>query len=70
MRYREGELPGTLGTPVGDGMTVVTAAFGLFTGIAFIAGGIYGRQRWLIFWGVTTVLASGAYLIAAALGYT
>lgn len=70
MRYREGETPGTLGPPVGDGMTVVTAAFGLFTGVVFIAGGIYGRQRWLIFWGVTTVIASSAYLIASALGYT
>ena len=64
MRYRIGEDPTSFqGQPVGeDGLTIFTAVFSLLTGVGFVVAGIKGRQRWLMFWGSGTVLASMAYL--------
>lgn len=69
MRYRIGtELPPP-GTPSTDHALYLEAGLGLIVGIILVLVGRYGRQRWLLVWGATLVLASGTYISALLLGW-
>lgn len=70
MRYEEGSTPYELGEPVGEGTLLGTAVFGLIIGIGFVIAGRRGRQLWMTLWGAGLVVASIAYLGAAAAGLT
>ena len=64
MRYRETELP--LGStdyvaPTTDEFVTLTVWLTLIIGFVLLAGGIYGKQRWLKFWGWTTLFACAVY---------
>jgi len=64
MRYREGQdinnlQPETLT----DGVSDLTVAYTLIVAFIFIAMGRYGKQRWLMFWGVMTVFAVVTYVV-------
>jgi len=64
MRYREDQVfnqdqPAI----VANGFPDVTVAFTLIVGIIFIAMGRFGKQWWVIFWGVITVLAAIFYAV-------
>lgn len=64
MRYREGQdinnlEPETLSNGISD----ITVAYTLLLGFAFVAMGRFGKQTWLVFWGVMTVLAVMTYII-------
>lgn len=63
MRYLEGHSPLDSGTPVPhkDEFVGLTVCFTLLIGVIFICAGLYGRQRWLLFWGATTLVACGGY---------
>ena len=61
MRYRI-TPDGLDASPQATGDVVVaTVWFTLFVGLLFIVAGIYGRQRWLQFWGVLTCVSCGLY---------
>ncbi len=64
MRYREDQFfnqdqPAT----VANGLPDVTVAFTLIVGIIFIVMGRFGKQWWVIFWGVITILAVAFYVV-------
>jgi hypothetical protein len=61
MRYREGETPQELGTPVEMEFTGV-GIFGVVLGIGFVVAGIRGRQYWLVLWGTILTLSSLVYV--------
>jgi len=64
MRYREGQDINNLQQEtLTDGVSDITVAYTLIVGFIFVALGRFGKQRWLIFWGVTTVLAVIGYVI-------
>lgn len=69
MRYRDGQLPEDTGLqiPLTDDFVALTVWLTLLIGIAFVVGGVYGRQRWLTIWGATTLLACAVYFVWAAL---
>ncbi len=69
MRYREGETPENLGSPVSGDMLIFGAIIGLLIGVVLSIAGIRGRQIWLAFWGGVLVVKSVAYLAASALGF-
>lgn len=52
-----------------DAMFIGTAIYVLVLGIVALVVGWRVRQLWVAFWGVTMVLAAGAYLAAVSLGY-
>jgi hypothetical protein len=52
---------------VDPGMMLATVIYTLLLGIFFIFFGLRVHKFWVIFWGVTMVLAGGAYLIFAAM---
>jgi hypothetical protein len=68
MRYREGMSPQT-GSALDQGVFLGAATFALLVGIGFVVAGLRGRQRWLAAWGVSLMVASAGYLLAAGLGY-
>ncbi len=63
MRYREAQTPAETGSPVPytDDFVALTVWLTLLIGIVFVAGGIWGRQRWLLTWGVFTLIACAIY---------
>ena len=62
MRYREGQDINNLQEEsLTDGVSDITVAYTLVMAFIFIGMGRYGKQQWLIFWGVTTVIAVIAY---------
>ncbi len=65
MRYREGQLPEQTGTavPQTDDFVVLTVWLTLIIGIVFVVAGLYGRQRWLLIWGVVTLVACAIYFV-------
>ena len=63
MRYREGQDIDNLQPDLSDGVTDFTVALTLVIAIILIAMGRFGRQRWLVFWGVMTVFAVIAYVV-------
>ena len=69
MRYREGETPDNIGSPVSGDMLIFGAIIGLLIGVVLSIAGIRGRQIWLAFWGGVLVVKSVAYLAASALGF-
>ena len=38
-------------------------------GIAFLLAGIYGKQAWMKFWGILTVLVCAGFWLGSALGW-
>jgi hypothetical protein len=73
MRYREQEfanqVDGVIQPIIGNNVLMLTAVVGLFIGIIFIIGGRYGKQLWIVFWGVGLVIVSIVYIIYMLLGY-
>jgi len=64
MRYREDQDINNLQPEVlTEGVADFTVAYTLILGFIFIAMGRFGKQTWLIFWGVITILAVVAYII-------
>jgi len=49
-------------------MVLFTVALSLLIGVVLVRLGIYGRQRWLSFWGGSLVLAALVYLLVIWLG--
>ncbi len=49
-------------------MMVGTALYTLAIGVFFVVFGLRKRQRWIVFWGATMVVAGAAYVVAIALG--
>lgn len=66
MRYREGETPGDLGSPVEMEFTGV-GIFGIVLGTGFVIAGVRARQYWLALWGAGLTLSSIAYVAASLL---
>ena len=66
MRYREVEDVSELGPPLEDHLMDVTVVVTLLIGFLFIGMGRFGKQRWLIHWGVISIIASGIYFVAVA----
>lgn len=70
MRYRETELaPGTTEyvAPTTDEFVELTVGLTLVIGLLMLGAGIYGKQRWLVFWGSTTLVACAVYYVWVAL---
>lgn len=68
MRYKLLE-DGTM-SPVqttGD-IVELTVWFTLLSGIALLGLGLHGRQRWLQFWGVLTIVCVALYFMRDVLG--
>ena len=64
MRYREGQdIDNLQQESLTNGVSDITVAYTLIMAFIFIAMGRYGKQRWLIFWGVMTVFAVMTYVI-------
>lgn len=65
MRYREGQLPEQIGAqvPLTDDFVALTVWLTFFIGVIFVVAGVYGRQRWLLFWGVVTLAACAVYAV-------
>jgi len=58
MRYREGQDINNLQQEsLTEGVSDITVAYTLIVAFVFIAMGRFGKQRWLVFWGVITVVA-------------
>lgn len=67
MRYRAeqlavGDLPSTP-APLTDDFITLTVWMTLIIGILFTLAGVRAGQRWLIFWGVLTLLACAWYWV-------
>jgi len=57
MRYREGEeLP--LTQFASDDMLLLTAAMGIVIGIILASLGKFGKQLWMLVWGIGLVIVS------------
>ena len=52
---------------VDSDMMLGTVIYTLLLGIFFVVFGLKVRKRWISFWGMTMVLASGAYLVVPLL---
>lgn len=64
MRYREGQDINNLQPEsLTEGISDITVGYTLVMGFIFIAMARYGKQPWLMFWGVVTVFAVIAYVI-------
>ena len=68
MRYRL-LTDGTM-SPVQNTSDIValTVWLTLFSGLALLGLGLHGRQRWLQFWGVLTILCVALYFLRDVLG--
>jgi len=73
MRYREenfvNQVEGVIEPIIGNNVLMITAILGLLIGIIFIFGGRYGKQMWIIFWGLGLIIASITYIVYMLLGY-
>ncbi len=65
MRYRTDQFEkhdlGELAREPGAHFVDITVWLTLIVGVVFIALGKHGRQRWLSFWGIATVLMCVVY---------
>ena len=62
MRYREGQDINNLQEEsLTGGVSDITVAYTLVMAFIFIAMGRYGKQRWLIYWGIITIFVVIAY---------
>ena len=70
MRYRIVEDGFT--QPVQAGTEVVTATFWftLIVGLLFVVAGVRGRQMWLKFWGVLTIVCCAGYFFRDWIGWS
>lgn len=68
MRYQESVETAAPRSGVDQGMLVATVGYALLLGIGMVAVGRRARQHWLAFWGASLVVASAAFLLAAAVG--
>ncbi len=68
MRYKL-LTDGTM-APVQNTSDIVTLTvwFTLISGIALLGMGLYGRQRWLQFWGALTIVCVAVYFMRDVLG--
>lgn len=66
MRYREVEDVSKLGPPLEDHLADATVVVTLLIGFLLIGMGRFGKQRWLIHWGVISIIASVGYFVAVA----
>ena len=69
MRYRSGGSGPRSAAVSQHYMVVFTVLMSLLIGVVLVRLGMYGRQRWLVFWGGTLVIAALAYLAAVWLGF-
>jgi len=59
MRYAEGEIPREqLAAHASDDMLLLTAVLGVFIGVALSVMGKFGKQLWMLVWGIGLVIAS------------
>jgi len=64
MRYREGQDINNLQQEtLTSGVSDITVAYTLVIGFIFIALARYGKQAWLMFWGIVTVAAVAIYVV-------
>lgn len=63
MRYREVEDISELGSPMEDHLADATVFITLLIAVLFIAMGRFGKQRWLIHWGVISIIACVVYFV-------
>ncbi|WP_455233923.1 hypothetical protein [Thiogranum longum] len=68
MRYEETAQLENPRSSVSTDMMVGTALYTLAIGVFFVVFGLRKRQRWIVFWGATMVVAGAAYVVAIALG--
>lgn len=64
MRYREVEDVSELGLPIGDYLADATVVVTILMGGFFIAMEQYGKQRWLIHWGIISIISCAIYFSA------
>lgn len=73
MRYRAenfiNQVDGVIEPIIGTSAVMITSAIGLVIGIIFVFGGRYGKQLWIVFWGVGLVIVSIVYIVYTILGY-
>ena len=50
-----------------DAFVELTVGLTLVIGVLLLIAGVYGKQRWLGFWGVTTLIACAVYYVWVAL---
>ena len=67
MRYREVEDVTELGPPMEDHLADITVGLTLLIGFLFIGMGRFGKQRWLIHWGVISIVACIIYFVTVAM---
>ena len=64
MRYKEGQDINNLEPEMlSNGVSDITVAYTLLLGFIFVGMGRFGKQTWLVFWGVMTVIAVIAYIV-------
>ena len=69
MRYKIGET-GAEDAYAGSVHFVELTIFLTFlVGIGFLLAGIYGKQAWMKFWGILTILVCGGFWIAQWVGW-
>ncbi|MHB8346293.1 MAG: hypothetical protein ACYDHM_03755 [Acidiferrobacterales bacterium] len=69
MRHRIYGNSSGIGPAISDHMVLFTVVLSLLIGAVLVRLGMYGRQRWLVFWGASLVLAALIYIVAMWLGY-
>jgi len=73
VRYREdsfvNQVEGVIEPIIGTNVLMMSAVIGLIIGIIFVVGGRYGKQMWIVFWGVGLVLVSVIYIVYMLLDY-
>ena len=68
MRYRLAEDGSVAAAQSSADFVALTVWFTLFVGIGFVLAGVYGRQRWLQFWGALTCVCCAAYFMRGLFG--
>jgi hypothetical protein len=66
MRYRIGEEPDVLGTPMDQSAINSIALLSLLLGIGFVIAGLRSRHHWLTIWGAGLSLWSAGYMVLVA----
>ena len=69
MRYKIGET-GAEDAYAGSVHIVELTIFLTFLiGIGFLLAGVFGKQAWMKFWGILTILVCGGFWLAQAMGW-
>ena len=69
MRYRIGEAPVEGAYASTNDFVTFTVWLTFVVGVIFIIAGYKGRQRWLLVWGVITLVACAIYALAIQLNW-